>query len=197
MCEARDHAGSDRIDGSRNYDRNRARHLLEDRDDAAADGDDDIRFALQETRGVAAHQLHVVGCPALIELDFAALEPAQPVKLLLEAPHPCLHIRVARGKGHQDSHPPQLVAGLLRARRERPSSRTADKRDEVAASYPAHSRASGNPDATVRGSGSPLSRGRTEFGSPPPHSITSLARAMNTSDKETPSDAAVFRLTAM
>src|SRR5215472_6314980 len=31
----------------------------------------------------------------------------------------------------------------------------------------------------------------------PPHSITSLARAMNTSDKETPSDDAVFRLTAM
>src|ERR1700756_2160697 len=31
----------------------------------------------------------------------------------------------------------------------------------------------------------------------PPHSRTSLARATNTSDKETPSDAAVFRLTAM
>src|SRR5262245_15383115 len=29
------------------------------------------------------------------------------------------------------------------------------------------------------------------------HSRTSLARAMNTSDKETPSDAAVLRLTAM
>jgi hypothetical protein len=31
----------------------------------------------------------------------------------------------------------------------------------------------------------------------PPHSRTSLARAMNTSDNETPSDAAVLRLTAM
>ena len=31
----------------------------------------------------------------------------------------------------------------------------------------------------------------------PPHSRTSLARATNTSDKEMPSDAAVFRLTAM
>jgi hypothetical protein len=31
----------------------------------------------------------------------------------------------------------------------------------------------------------------------PPHSRTSLARATNTSDKETPSDAAVLRLTAM
>src|SRR5262245_16497198 len=31
----------------------------------------------------------------------------------------------------------------------------------------------------------------------PPHSRTSLARATNTSAKETPSDAAVFRLTAM
>jgi hypothetical protein len=31
----------------------------------------------------------------------------------------------------------------------------------------------------------------------PPHSRTSLARATNTSDKETPSDAAVFRLMAM
>src|SRR5215469_10299390 len=33
--------------------------------------------------------------------------------------------------------------------------------------------------------------------SAPPHSRTSLARAMNTSDKETPSNAAVLRLTAM
>src|SRR5215467_2380987 len=32
---------------------------------------------------------------------------------------------------------------------------------------------------------------------PPPHSRTSLARATNTSDKEIPSDAAAFRLTAM
>jgi hypothetical protein len=31
----------------------------------------------------------------------------------------------------------------------------------------------------------------------PPHSRTSLARAMNTSDNETPSDAAVLRLMAM
>jgi hypothetical protein len=31
----------------------------------------------------------------------------------------------------------------------------------------------------------------------PPHSRTSLARATNASDKETPSDAAIFRLTAM
>src|SRR5262249_5204812 len=30
-----------------------------------------------------------------------------------------------------------------------------------------------------------------------PHSITSLPRAVNTSDKEAPSDAAVFRLIAM
>jgi hypothetical protein len=37
----------------------------------------------------------------------------------------------------------------------------------------------------------------SELRLPPPHSRTSLARATNTSDKETPSDAAVFRLTAM
>ena len=52
---------------------------------------------------------------------------------------------------------------LLRARRERPDRRSAEKGDELA----------------------------------PPHSRTSLARATNASGKETPSDAAVFRLTAM
>src|SRR5207244_4421232 len=51
-----------------------------------------------------------------------------------------------------------------RTRGERPSDRsTAEECDERAPLHPVHSRASGNPGATLRGSGSPLSRGRTEL----------------------------------
>ena len=63
---------------------------------------------------------------------------------------------------HKAYEPPHTLC-LLRARRERPDRRSAEKGDELA----------------------------------PPHSRTSLARATNASGKETPSDAAVFRLTAM
>src|SRR5262249_9957535 len=86
---------------------------------------------------------------------------------------------------------------LLRARRERPEQRrAAEQRDELAPPHPAHSRASGNPDTTVRGSGSPLSRGRTEFGSPPPHSITSSARSRKESGIVNPIALAAFRFIA-
>src|SRR2546429_9856324 len=46
-----------------------------------------------------------------------------------------------------------------------------------------------------RPSGRPATKQRDELAAL--HSRTSLARAMNTSDKETPSEAAVFKLTAM
>ena len=101
-----------------------------------------------------------------------------------------------RRKDPDGPHP----LALLPARRERPKQRrrrgAAEKRDEFAAPYPAHSRASGNPDATVRGSGSPLSRGRTEFGGRPPHSITSSARSKKESGIVNPIALAALRFIA-
>src|SRR5262249_45868436 len=65
--------------------------------------------------------------------------------------------------------PDQRHHRLLPTRRERPRRRAAQQRNEGPAFYSAHSRVSGNPGATLCGSGSPLSRGRTEFGIAPLH----------------------------
>src|SRR5215831_5535558 len=65
------------------------------------------------------------------------------------------------------SRPSAFALRLLRARRERPRNRRGRRAAEQ----------------------------RDELAAP--HSRTSLARATNTSDRETPSDAAVLRLTAM
>jgi len=66
--------------------------------------------------------------------------------------------------------------------------------NHVAAIEKLQPRASGNPGATLRGSGSPLSRGRTELGRAAFHSITSSARRRNDSEIVRPSAFAVLRL---
>src|SRR5262249_57892465 len=93
MGQARDHAGPDQINGH-DDDWNRVRRLLQDRDHATAGGDNGIRVALDEARGVAAHQVHIVGRPALVERDFAALDPIQPGQFLFDIPPPSLYLSV-------------------------------------------------------------------------------------------------------
>src|SRR6516165_8808364 len=131
MGQARNHAGPDQINGH-DDDWNRVRRLLQDRDHATADGDNGIRVALDEARGVAAHQVRIVGRPALVERDFAALDPAEPVQLLFERAHPFLYLLLGLRIRHQNPDPPQSLARLLRARRERPRGRAAEQRDELA-----------------------------------------------------------------
>ena len=109
MRQARHHSGAERIASSCHDDRKRARHLLEDWDDAAADGDDGVRLALEQARGIAAHHFHVVRGPTLIELDFAALDPSEPLQRLLECAHPPLHVRLVFGIGHQ-RFPPGAIS---------------------------------------------------------------------------------------
>jgi hypothetical protein len=125
--------GPDRIRGHDN-DRNRARHLLQDRDHAAAGGDDGVGFALHEACGVAAHEFHIVGRPALVEFDFAAFRPPKSLEFLFERAHPRLYVRLSFRVGHQESDAPHPLARYLRARRERPRHRcAAEQRDELAA----------------------------------------------------------------
>src|SRR5262249_52032840 len=77
---------------------------------------------------------------------------------------------------------------LLRVRRARPRHcRACEHSDELASSYPVHSRGSGNPGARVCDSGS-------DFGSAALHSITSSAIASTPGGMARPSSLAVLRL---
>src|SRR5262245_42112358 len=100
---------------------------------------------------------------AIVNTDIAAYRPSTLLEPLPECREagPCF--RIVLGKAHQHADPPHLV-GLLRARRERPRGRAAEKRDERTA---LHLRA---------------------------HSITSSARASSVGGTVRPSALAVARL---
>ena len=71
--------------------------------------------------------------PARVDVHVAALAPSQLLQALLERRDAGLIVRVVGGRGHQHADAPHPLR-LLRARGERPRrSRTAEKRDELAA----------------------------------------------------------------
>ena len=74
--------------------------------------------------------------PAIVDSDVAALRPPKLLESLPECGDEGLPFPVALGKPHQHTDPPHTV-GLLRARRNRPRDRRANKREELA---PSHSR---------------------------------------------------------
>src|SRR6266511_1176784 len=70
--------------------------------------------------------------PAIVDLQVAADGPAPLLQPLQERCKAGLSFRIVRGRAHEHADAPHPLA-LLRARRERPRSRAADKRDELAA----------------------------------------------------------------
>ena len=69
--------------------------------------------------------------PAIFDPHVVAVGPAKLLQALLERPEAELSFRIVRGEGHEHANPPYPI-WLLRARRERPCRRAADKRDELA-----------------------------------------------------------------
>src|SRR5215831_12680222 len=143
-----------------------------------------FRRRKHELGRVGASALVIAPDPACVDADVAAL--AQRGDDL--APE-----RILRVEGHQHADAPRLFR-LLRARRERPCRRGGESQHERAASYSVHSRTSGNPGDTVRGSGSPLPRGRTDLSLAAHHPITSSAAVSNVGGTSRPSVLAVLRL---
>ena len=66
-----------------------------------------------------ADQVHVVGRPALVELNVDARRPAFLSQLFPERAHPRLHFHICGSIGHQDSDAAHAF-WLLPTRRERP-----------------------------------------------------------------------------
>src|SRR5260370_30780513 len=113
----------------------------------------------------------------------------------MERGEPGLPYRIVRDCGQEHADVPQAL--LLRARCERPRGAGGETGDERAPRNSAHSRASRNPGATLCGSGSPLSRGRTDsLLAPPVHSITSSASNTNGSGTVIPEALAGLRINA-
>jgi hypothetical protein len=76
------------------------------------------------------HQRRVTRRPANIHPNVAAFHPPELLEFVSEGGDEGRSLPVALGKAHQHADPPHPF-GLLRARRERPRCRAADKRYEL------------------------------------------------------------------
>src|SRR5262249_684203 len=129
-----DEAGADRIGDAREYDRHSAGRLQEWCDRGAGIRQDDVRRERDQFRRVFANSVGIGDTPAGVDADVAAVEPAQLREPLQGRRSAGLKLRVVSGAGHQHADAPHPLR-LLRARREGPSRRrTAEQRDELAAS---------------------------------------------------------------
>src|SRR5262245_10212079 len=75
--------------------------------------------------------------PAELDPGVAAVGPAQLLETLQECSVTGLRFPVVRSQAHYDADAPHALA-LLRTRRERPRSRAAEQRDELAPSHVGH-----------------------------------------------------------
>src|SRR5262245_13748281 len=113
--------------------------------------DDDVRCRAHQLFCQRMRAVNVARGPVIVRLDVASFRPTQTLQRLAERRNARLCLRVALGKAHQHADPPH-PAGLLRARQERPSRRTAEQRDELSAP---HSITSSAVARSVDGTSSP------------------------------------------
>src|SRR5262249_53129254 len=131
--EAFDVSGADRIDHSHKYDGHGAGHLLQRARGCACRGQDDVGGERNQFRRVFA-SAGSVRSPASVDARIAALGPAQLLQRLYERRVASLPFRIVSGQVHEHADATNPI-GLLRARREWPRSRAAEKRDELASSH--------------------------------------------------------------
>src|SRR2546421_8126773 len=81
-------------------------------------------------------ELGVVGGPAIVDADVAAIDPAEVAQPIFERSDPQPRLWIIGSERHQDADAPHAF-GLLRSRRQRPrgSRRAAEQRDELAPSH--------------------------------------------------------------
>ena len=129
-----DEAGTDRIGDDRKYDRHSASCLEHRPQTCGATRHDDVGRKRDQFRRVFANVGGIACGPAGVDAHVAALGPAQLLQPLEKGGVAGLFFRIAFSERHQ--HADALQVGLLPAPRERPcSSRTGEKRDELATSH--------------------------------------------------------------
>src|SRR5215475_11414118 len=115
---------------------------------------DEVRCRTHQLCRVGLDLSQVSTGVSMLDLDVAVLGPAERLETLAKCNDPSQHFGIILGVWMQESDAPHAVA-LLRARRERPSSRqAAEKRDELASAF--HSIASSARASRVGGTVRPI-----------------------------------------
>src|SRR5262249_49505370 len=92
---------------------------------------DQVWLQHDEVLGKSLRGLSAERRPAIVDLNVVALRPPELLECLPESCQISLSFEVVIGIRHQPANPPH-PARLLRARRERPRRRAAEKRDDLA-----------------------------------------------------------------
>ena len=92
--------------------------------------EDDVGFHSDEFTGVEAGAITIAASPTNLDAHVAAVGPPQFPQLLLQSRDATLPLWIVLGEDGEHADPAHLLT--LRARGERPRSRAADQRDELA-----------------------------------------------------------------
>src|SRR5262249_42363304 len=150
MGQAIDDTGADWITNGREHDRQSAAAPLQCCRGQGAACQDDVRGERDQSRSLFYTLVGNVLAPAGLDPYIPANAPAQLLEALVERCKSILTFRVLWSPVHEDADPPHTLR-LLRARRERPRRRAAEKRDELAAPHSITSSARAkNVSGTVR-----------------------------------------------
>src|SRR5262249_23449174 len=130
--EAVDIARPNRVADPHEHDGYCAGRLLQRSQARASKGEHNVRRESEQFLGISAKAAGIAHCPAIIDAEVAAVDPAQVAQSLLKGSTPQSRLWIIGGERHQYAHAPHLFR-LLRARRERPRGRrAAEQRDERA-----------------------------------------------------------------
>jgi hypothetical protein len=98
----------------------------------AGKGEHNVRRESEQFLGISVKAAGIAHCPAIIDAEVAAVDPAQVAQSLLKGSDPQSRLWIIGGERHEHADVPHPLR-LLRPRRERPCShRAAEQRDELA-----------------------------------------------------------------
>src|SRR5262245_56842134 len=130
MRKVRSEAAADRIRYAREHDRNCPRLAGKGGGYGRGHTEDRIGPQIDQFFCHSPDPIRIIGAPAKFDPEIAAFSPPQLRKRIPESCEPRLRSPIALRVGHQHADQPHPVR-LLRARRERPCGRAAEKRDEL------------------------------------------------------------------
>src|SRR5262245_15341402 len=152
-CQTRHETCVERIGDAYEYNRNRARSLLQRFKNGSTVRQDGIEVLRDEIRSFGSNAVGSRSGKLGVDFDILSFDPSHSGKFRAEGSYAPLLVWIGRVAQHQHADAPHPLA-LLRARRERPSRRRpAEQRDELAA--PDHSITSSARASKVGGTSSP------------------------------------------
>src|SRR6516165_4533860 len=146
MGNVRDEALTNRVRYSGEYDRNSCRSLMQRNQCRRSKCQQNIGRRSHQLLGITTEDVGIGSAPPISQFKIATLVPSRCTKSRLECASEALGFRIGLGNCHQCTH---ARRALLCPRDERPSNRTAEKRNELAPPHSITSSARASTDGGI------------------------------------------------